>query len=121
MTFSVAKFCAASAALFVKLPLETVLRRAQMAVLSSRRVLASSSEPSLQPLVPPGAYKGVIGTMYHISAREGSRPAPGGPSKKRIRGQGIAGLTRGWTVNFIGLVGLWTTGIMSTGGEDDVF
>lgn len=92
MTFSVAKFCSSSVALFVKLPLETVLRRGQVAVLSSppyvRALDAASAGPAkprsrvadekapvpvLETIVPPGSYNGMLGTMYTIVSEEGSR------------------------------------------------
>src|SRR5687767_950841 len=69
MTFSVAKFFASSAAILVKLPLETVLRRGQMAVLSSQEFVRAlgGKEPRLDTIVPIGRYFGVLGTMYHIT------------------------------------------------------
>jgi fusion and transport protein UGO1 len=138
VTFSVAKFSAASTALFVKLPLETVLRRAQVAVLSTRPDLAAfdekGGEAPLQTVVPVGPYSGVFGTMYRIVAEEGSRPVPTAAGQKAtttagrrgkgvsetvfLQGQGLGGLTRGWKISFVGLVGLWTAGILSN-AEDE--
>jgi fusion and transport protein UGO1 len=46
MTFSVAKFLSATAALFVKLPLETVLRRGQVAVLASPQYINAAAAAS---------------------------------------------------------------------------
>lgn len=94
-TFSVAKFCTSAAALFIKLPLETVLRRGQVAVLSQPSYIraaekaaspATSSKSgrsvgdgktatptALETIVQPGRYQGVVGTMYTIVNEEGSR------------------------------------------------
>ncbi|SPO00757.1 related to chromosome segregation protein Cse1p [Cephalotrichum gorgonifer] len=131
VSFSISKFCAASAALLVRLPLETVLRRAQVSVLSTRRYLAAfdAKEASLQTVVPVGPYTGVLATMYAIAAEEGSRAVPSQSTSKRgktvtetvyLRGQGLAGLTRGWKISFVGLVGLWSAGMLSN-IEDDTF
>ena len=134
VAFSISKFCAASAALFVRLPLETVLRRAQFSVLSTRHFVAAfdSKETCLQTVVPVGPYKGIMGTIYHIVAEEGSRPLPtqaAATTTKRRKpvaetvykqGQGVAGLTRGWKISFVGLVGLWAAGVLSN-GEDEFF
>ena len=90
VTFSIAKFCSSTVALFVKLPLETVLRRGQAAVLSTPeyvQALDGTSQQSgkgkkLQPqghenmeldtIVPLGQYHGVFGTLYAIVNEEGS-------------------------------------------------
>ncbi|KAL2163012.1 hypothetical protein VTH06DRAFT_6848 [Thermothelomyces fergusii] len=90
-TFSVAKFCSSSVALLLKLPLETVLRRGQVAVLRSEpyvRALAEPRPPSaaaglgrrlddgpaaeLETIVPVGGFDGLFGTMYSIVSEEGS-------------------------------------------------
>lgn len=91
-TFSLAKFCSATVALFVNLPLETVLRRGQVAVLSSAEYLRAAEGPAkggrrrsddkaaapaqLEAIVPPGSYDGVFGTMYAIVNAEGSKAMP---------------------------------------------
>ncbi|KAG5992625.1 hypothetical protein E4U54_003595 [Claviceps lovelessii] len=136
-TFSVAKFFASSAAVLVKLPIETVLRRGQMAVLSGQdyvRALGGGKDAKLDTIVPVGHYNGVIGTMYHIAAEEGARENPAaaktsamkkGKAKSkllqntRVKGQGMEGLYRGWKVNWWGLVGLWVAGMASNGGEGE--
>lgn len=101
-TFSIAKFCSSVVALFVKLPLETVLRRGQMSLWSSP-VYARSLEPStpkvrgkeaaikpaeVEAMVPLGKYDGLFGTMYTIATQEGSRPvgAPTPPPKGKASG-----------------------------------
>jgi mitochondrial fusion and transport protein UGO1 len=135
-TFSLAKFCASSIALFVKLPLETVLRRGQVALLStpSYTKAINSKDVQLDMVVPAGAFNGVFGTMYHIVTEEGSRqvaikpvPTKSGKSKNKAKvsetvyrkGQGMEGLWRGWKVSWWGLVGLWAAGIVGTGGEGE--
>ncbi|UQC81702.1 uncharacterized protein CLUP02_07188 [Colletotrichum lupini] len=134
-TFSVAKFCASSVALFVKLPLETVLRRGQVAVLSTPahvRAL-SGKDQKLETIVPAGPYKGVLGTMLYIMNEEGTRAIPTAPAPvKKVRGgkpkvaetvyrkgQGLDGLWRGWKVSWWGLVGLWTAGIIGNSAEGE--
>ncbi|KAK5993573.1 Mitochondrial fusion and transport protein ugo1 [Cladobotryum mycophilum] len=77
-TFSIAKFCASSAGMLIKLPLETVLRRGQMTVLSQPEYLQAleGEEQTLETIVPPGRYYGLFGTMYHIITEEGTREIP---------------------------------------------
>lgn len=146
-TFSVAKFCTSCASLFIKLPLETVLRRGQVAVLQDPAYLretetddpgTAAEEQSLDTIVQPGAYKGVLGTMYNIATVEGSRALPPPPQKKPAagragkkpkttkvaetvyrKGQGLEGLWRGWKVSWWGLVGLWMAGVAGAGGEGE--
>ncbi|KAK3685153.1 mitochondrial carrier domain-containing protein [Podospora appendiculata] len=90
VTFSIAKFCSSTVALFIKLPLETALRRGQAAVLSSPPyVQALDAQPTaqgkksttathdkLETVIPVGAYRGVFGTMYSIVNEEGSHALP---------------------------------------------
>lgn len=135
MTFSAAKFLASTTAILIKLPLETVLRRGQMAVLSSPeyvRALAGK-EARMDTIVPIGPYRGVLGTMYHITASEGTRtmqlqmPPKGNRKVSKARpqtplvkqGQGLDGLWRGWKVNWWGLVGLWAANVVGNGGDGE--
>ncbi|KAF4555179.1 Hypothetical protein D9617_3g022510 [Elsinoe fawcettii] len=93
--YSITSFLSSTAELFLKLPLETVLRRAQVATLRSqhtarynRHIKATSSsrssstlastatkygllEPELRTIITPGPYKGVFGTVYGIVFEEG--------------------------------------------------
>lgn len=136
--FSVAKFMASAASILVKLPLETVLRRGQMAVLSQPsfvRALGGKESAGMETIVPIGRYNGVLGTMYHIAYQEGYRagspPTPVDKNSKAVarasgplgptrrRGQGLGGLWRGWKVNCWGLIGLWTANLAGTGGEGE--
>lgn len=131
IAFSVTKFCSATVALFIRLPLETVLRRAQVSILSAREYVSAfdPKEESLQTVVPVGKYNGVLGTMYGVVAEEGSRTVPTVASARPgkavaetvyLQGQGLAGLTRGWKASFVGLVGLWSAGMLSN-VEDESF
>ncbi len=146
VTFSLAKFCSSTVALFIKLPLETVLRRGQVAVLSSPQYLHAleAHQPGkgrrvggeqLETIVPVGGYDGVFGTMYNIVNEEGSHAvSQAGAAKNRTaaaakkgkmtvseavyrRGQGFDGLWRGWKVSWWGLVGLWSAGVLGGGGD----
>ncbi|KAI1091760.1 mitochondrial fusion and transport protein Ugo1 [Rostrohypoxylon terebratum] len=135
VTFSIAKFCASCASLFIKLPLETVLRRGQVAVLAEPTYLEALEETGqMDTIVPPGSYNGVVSTMYTIVAEEGSRAVaakikapPRGRKLKSPKaadviyrkGQGFDGLWRGWKVSWWGLVGLWTAGVAGGGGEGE--
>jgi fusion and transport protein UGO1 len=148
MTFSIAKFCASSVALFVKLPLETVLRRGQVAVLASDPYVHALDGAAtrgrrlggdkLETVVPTGRFDGLVGTMHTIVTQEGSRPVPsrglagkGGRAatatkgKTRVaetvyrQGQGLEGLWRGWKVSWWGIVGLWTAGVIGGGGDGE--
>lgn len=135
MTFSIAKFCASCASLFIKLPLETVLRRGQVAVLAEPTYLEALDEiGQMDTIVPPGPYNGVVSTMYTIVTEEGSRAVaakikapPRGRKLKSPKaadviyrkGQGFDGLWRGWKVSWWGLVGLWTAGVAGGGGEGE--
>ncbi|KAK8004066.1 Phospholipase d1 [Apiospora arundinis] len=132
-TFSVAKFCTSCVSLFVKLPLETVLRRGQAAVLRDpAHIRALEESGKMDTIVEPGPYYGVVGTMYSITTEEGTHAVPVNPTKnvkgKKVkqpkiaevvykRGQGMEGLWRGYKVSWWGLVGLWTASVVGGGGE----
>ncbi|KAH7152172.1 mitochondrial carrier domain-containing protein [Dactylonectria estremocensis] len=135
ITFSVAKFFASSAAILIKLPVETVLRRGQVALLSTQEYVHALGGPE-QPfttIVPPGRYDGAFGTMFHIANEEGVRQVPGKtpvarkgkgrakaiPTTVTMKGQGLDGLWRGWKVSWWGLVGLWTASVVGHGGEGE--
>jgi mitochondrial fusion and transport protein UGO1 len=137
MSFSVAKFCSSCVALFIKLPLETVLRRGQISVLATQSYVRaiSARDQKLDTIVPIGLYKGVFGTMYHIVNEEGSHAintklTPGKMTKSAKgkakvaesvyrKGQGLEGLWRGFGVSWWGLVGLWSVGILSNAGDGE--
>jgi fusion and transport protein UGO1 len=123
-TFQLATFLSRSLELFVKLPLETVLRRAQFATLKQEVEMARANglwEGDLDTVVNVGEYRGVIGTMWLIVREEGVREPPllkGGVKTKALKeqkGQGLPGLWRGWRVGMWGLVGMWTSRALSGG------
>jgi fusion and transport protein UGO1 len=88
-TYSVGTFMSSISELFVRLPLETVLRRGQVAVLqdhenerinagyrtpsSSRQKSAAhdADDTSFKTIVEPGQYRGVLGSMWFIAREEG--------------------------------------------------
>ncbi|KAI9729486.1 MAG: mitochondrial fusion and transport protein ugo1 [Claussenomyces sp. TS43310] len=121
-TFSIATFLTSTLELFVKLPLETVLRRGQVSVLASPRYMQGGKR--LDTIVDVGPYRGVAGTMWSIVREEGkshegkaeSSSGQGGRRARKLgerKGQGVEGLWRGWRVGFWGLVGMWTVAAMS--------
>jgi fusion and transport protein UGO1 len=145
--YATATFLSQMCELGVRLPVETVLRRGQMAVLrtptshhagQSRSIDSNTSNVGLvdmQTSVELGPYKGLVGTMYHIVFEEGERAEPangkdgraklptGGSAKtgRRKKGQGLEGLFRGWRVGMWGLVGVWAAatlgGVAGKGAE----
>lgn len=146
-TYSFGTFLASTAELFIRLPLETVLRRGQVAVLQdydSQRVsedyrslprhknhLESSDPESFKTIVEPGPYRGVLGSMWFIAREEGitvstpdaakaaSAKAMGFERPSRMRkGQGMHGLCRGWRVGVWGLVGIWGAAALGGGGGE---
>lgn len=141
-TFSVAKFCSSVAALVIKLPLETVLRRGQVAVLSQPSYSqavdgAASPAPSTKPgkhasgaktaaatpleaIVHPGRYQGVVGTMYAIVNEEGSRavhtPPPSATRGKTASKKGRKTVSEAVYRRGQGLDGLWRGWKVNTWG-----
>lgn len=143
--YSIASFGVSVGELFVRLPLETVLRRGQVAVLkeeSRRRQLTMMKErgrgrnesrdtpdTDLKTIVEPGPYKGVFGSMWFVVHEEGfstptaaSKLAASASSGTRAatqsrarKGQGVKGLWRGWRVGFWGLVGVWGAAALNSG------
>ena len=104
--------------LSVKLPIETVLRRGQIAAVTN-----GEGKP-LPTIVDVGPYRGLFGTMRSIIYEEGesaraTKPASD-PNKLRSinestrKGQGVEGLWRGWRVGMWGLIGVW--GAATLGG-----
>jgi fusion and transport protein UGO1 len=107
--WSIAAFATSLTELFIRLPLETLVRRAQVAELQK-------SQPLLPLIVDPAPYTGVASTVYNIIYAEGftTTKAANGVVRKR-RGQGGAGLVRGWQMGFWGLIGVWGAGAMGPG------
>jgi len=131
--YSLSTFLASTTEIFLKLPLETVLRRAQVHILRQdhkRRYDAAVlrnfkgdpkvGEPDMKTVVDVGPYRGLLGTMWTIATEEGVREPKqitGTPIKVRSqpkKGQGMQGLWRGWRVGMWGLVGVW--GASALGG-----
>lgn len=108
--WSLSAFCTCLTDLFIRLPLETIERRAQVHALKR-------SEPLLPTIVQPAPYAGIGGTVYSILYSEGETRTkdPRTGMIKIRKGQGVAGLVRGWRVGFWGLVGVWGAGVMGPG------
>jgi fusion and transport protein UGO1 len=142
-------FLSSGLELAVRFPLETVLRRAQIATYTSLSLRQKSSGGSIstasidasdvETIVPtPRTYRGVVGTMWHIVHEEGvssvpsdaerARLAVGRPTtkqqvSKRQQGQGIQGLYRGWRIGMWGIAGIWGANILggfAGAGEEEV-
>ncbi|KUJ17564.1 mitochondrial carrier [Mollisia scopiformis] len=120
-SYVLANFMSKTVELFLKLPLETVLRRAQVAALKEDVEMArvhGQWEGDLETTVKPGEYRGVMATMWLIVREEGVRETPvtstavkkvkGKQVPKQQKGQGLPGLWRGWKVGMWGLVGMWS-------------
>lgn len=159
-TYSLSTFVSSVGELFLRLPLETALRRGQVAVLQdneNRRLAASyrhppserqtQSEPHnhqfphtpalttpiedaglrrFHTIVPPGPYRGLLGTLWYVVREEGVSVVPPAstanrgfqrPGRER-RGQGVQGLWRGWRVGVWGLVGIWGAAALGGGGGE---
>ena len=139
--WSIATFTTSAFELILRLPLETILRRAQIATFTSPtiRARASGSRSAYTSTVPPPKcetivpvqqhYRGIFATAWSIVHEEGyttpkasndpvtaaaaalGKDVDVGKGKKR-KGQGVAGLYRGWRVGMWGLVGVWGAGWM---------
>ncbi|KAJ5223774.1 Mitochondrial fusion protein (Ugo1) [Penicillium chermesinum] len=141
-------FLSSGLELAVRFPLETVLRRAQVASYTSLSLRQKSSGGSIssasidasdvETIVPtPRTYRGIIGTMWHIVHEEGvsgtsdterahqilGRAPPERRQAKRRQGQGVQGLYRGWRMGMWGIAGIWGASLLggiSGGAEDEV-
>lgn len=103
--WSLASFTTALTDLFLRLPFETILRRAQVTSLRA-------GELDLPTVVEVTSYDGVWGTVYSILYTEGEIKGKDGRLR---RGQGVGGLVRGWRIGFWGLVGVWGGGALGPG------
>ncbi|PKX96680.1 mitofusin complex protein UGO1 [Aspergillus novofumigatus IBT 16806] len=131
--------------LAVRFPLETVLRRAQIATYTSSSIrqkyaatsrsntsAATEEASTVETIVPvPQTYRGIVGTMWGIVYEEGvSAPSSdaervlGKPiSSRKRQGQGIGGLYRGWRIGMWGIAGIWGAGLLGSiggGGDEEV-
>lgn len=142
-------FLSSGLELAVRFPLETVLRRAQIATYTSLSLRQKSSGGSIraasidasdvETIVPtPRTYRGIVGTMWHIVHEEGvsstpsdaerarqvlGKPAAQRQMQKRKQGQGIQGLYRGWRIGMWGIAGIWGSSLLggvAGGSEDEV-
>ncbi|PYH98402.1 mitochondrial fusion protein [Aspergillus ellipticus CBS 707.79] len=147
-TWSLFTFLGSGLELAVRFPLETVLRRAQIATFTSpsirqqasgaTRAVSSPTTAEAQPtdvetIVPtPQTYRGIIGTMWGIVYEEGVQAAPEEERARQVfdksivtrkrQGQGIQGLYRGWRIGMWGIAGIWGAnllGSISVIGEDE--
>nr|POE86634.1 mitochondrial fusion and transport protein ugo1 [Quercus suber] len=107
--WSLASFATSLTDLFLRLPLETIVRRAQVQTLQRM-------EPRFSTVIAPAPYLGIGGTVYNIMYQEGETRTKDAKGMVRVRkGQGISGLVRGWRVGFWGLVGVWSAGALGPG------
>lgn len=142
-------FLSSGLELAVRFPLETVLRRAQIATYTSLSLRQKSSGGSIrassidasdvETIVPtPRTYRGIVGTMWHIVKEEGisadpsdaerasklfAKPSTQAQIQKRRQGQGIQGLYRGWRVGMWGVAGIWGANLLggfAGGSEEEV-
>ncbi|KAL3469574.1 hypothetical protein BJX99DRAFT_265037 [Aspergillus californicus] len=144
-TWGLLTFIGSGIELAVRFPLETVLRRAQIATFTSPSIRQSSAGPlrpaaadtaaqaaEVETIVPtPQTYRGVVSTMWGIVYEEGIQPAPeaerarellGKPiSQRKRQGQGIHGLYRGWRIGMWGIAGMWGANLLGNvaGSTDD--
>ncbi|KAF4244207.1 hypothetical protein CNMCM8980_010269 [Aspergillus fumigatiaffinis] len=129
--------------LAVRFPLETVLRRAQIATYTSPSIrqkyaaisrsntsAAAEEASTVETIIPvPQTYRGIVGTMWGIVYEEGVSPPSsdaervlGKPiSSRKRQGQGIGGLYRGWRIGMWGIAGIWGAGLLGSigGGADE--
>ena len=131
-SWSVGTFLGSTLDLTLRFPLETVLRRAQIATWTAPNLgppSSNSKRKALQTIVPvPQSYRGVLPTLWGIVREEGYSEttkdklaaAAGKAPRRKRKGQGVGGLYRGWRVGMWGLVGVWGASFVSglqTGGE----
>ncbi|KAL4801585.1 hypothetical protein BDV18DRAFT_74213 [Aspergillus unguis] len=141
-TWNILSFIGSGMELAVRFPLETVLRRAQIATFTSPSIRQNCAGPvrstaadatpqaaEVETIVPtPQTYRGVIGTMWSIVYEEGVQPTPeaqraqellGKPvSHRKRQGQGIHGLYRGWRIGMWGVAGNLGLSLIAGGAGD---
>ena len=132
--WSVFTFMGSALDLSIRFPLETVLRRAQIATWTSPQYSPPSSlsrRKEVETIVPvPQSYTGIVPTMWSIIREEGYSEskrdklaaAAGKAPRRKRKGQGVEGLYRGWKVGLWGLVGVWGASFMGglrVGSETD--
>ncbi|KAE8134858.1 hypothetical protein BDV38DRAFT_273243 [Aspergillus pseudotamarii] len=127
--------------LAIRFPLETVLRRAQIATFTSPSLRQQSTSglrsvkpseavieaPEVETIVPtPRIYRGIVGTMWGIIYEEGVQPNPEAERAQALfnkpvalrkrQGQGIHGLYRGWRIGMWGIAGIWGASFLGNAG-----
>ncbi|CCU79083.1 mitochondrial fusion protein (Ugo1) [Blumeria hordei DH14] len=119
-SYQIARLVSRMLELCIKLPMEIVLRRAQISFIKKGQGWSNSQgshSNHISTTVPVGDYRGVFGTMWLIVNEEGTREVStsGDRNKKTkiIKGQGLSGLWRGWRVGMWGIVGLWGARILN--------
>lgn len=124
-SWSIFTFVGSALDLSIKFPLETVLRRAQIATWTSPTLApppSKSQRKAINTIVPvPQSYRGILPTVWGIIRDEGysesqkDRTAAlmGKIPRRKKKGQGVEGLYRGWRVGLWGLVGIWGTSFVS--------
>ncbi|KAL5332741.1 hypothetical protein BJX70DRAFT_406955 [Aspergillus crustosus] len=142
-TWNILTFIGSGIEMAVRFPLETVLRRAQIATFTSPNIRqnsagslrssdAAAEAAEVETIVPtPQTYRGVIGTMWGIVYEEGVQPSPDAQrahellgisvSQRKRQGQGIHGLYRGWRIGMWGVagtLGLSLLGNSAVGGDN---
>ncbi|KAI9793437.1 MAG: mitochondrial fusion and transport protein ugo1 [Peltula sp. TS41687] len=130
-TYSLLSFLSSAIELFLRLPLETVLRRGQadFALLSfSSTTRKSHSQPHSArtdtTIVEIGPFRGLFRTVWTL-LREGQDGDAEGRRRRHTGGRGdhhaiagppgIHGLWRGWRVGMWGLVGMWGATALGNG------
>ncbi|RMD40543.1 hypothetical protein DV735_g4610, partial [Chaetothyriales sp. CBS 134920] len=124
-SWSIASLAASALDLGIKLPLETVLRRAQIATWTASPTATTASQSSKRKALTtivrvPQSYRGIVPTMWGIVREEGYSESQkdklahlaGRAPRRRRKGQGIEGLYRGWRVGLWALIGVWGTGLV---------
>ncbi|KAF8437773.1 mitochondrial carrier domain-containing protein [Terfezia claveryi] len=107
--FSSLHFVGTMAARFFRLPLETVLRRAQA---NAPTIEKPEGGPPEKTTIPVGRYAGVVGTMWLIVKEEEGEGGLGG----------VEGLFRGWRMEVWPEVGLMVLNLLGMGsGQEEGF
>lgn len=124
-TWPIFTFLGSALDLSIKFPLETVLRRAQIATWTSPQFAPPASQSkrkAIKTIVQvPQTYRGVLPTIWGImrdegyseSQRDRTAALMGKAPRRKRKGQGFEGLYRGWRVGLWGLVGIWGTSFVS--------
>jgi fusion and transport protein UGO1 len=92
----------------IRLPLETVLRRAQITLPFKSSHDSRSTQPIKRTIVKtPDRFRGIVATVWEITRNERE-------IEKDIRPQGLPGLVKGWKVGAWGAVGLYGAGLTAS-------